>query len=229
LSLVSKLLDQSQFNRLAHNLRLIVGQLRCPWLIEHGATQQMCFLLDPMPEPVVGVKRSNRRSDFVGSTSYGYCASRSMKYFEYKLVAFTNLDGIPVAYDLVSAHTDDHEAADVVFDYLHDCQIIDEKGFVGNYWQGFIQDQAGNCVWTPKRRNQNRQNSKDFDHWLNNLRKRNEDVFHELINTERNLEMLLARTIIGLITRIIAKVTSHAISHLLGIKFNYKDLTFKNA
>ena len=58
--------------------------------------------------------RSKRRSDFAGSATYGYCASRDLSYFGYKLVALTTLDGIPVLYDLVPAHTDERVAAEAV-------------------------------------------------------------------------------------------------------------------
>ena len=39
-----------------------------------------------------------------------YCASRKMKYFGYKLVMLSTLDGIPIAYDLVAANTDERQA-----------------------------------------------------------------------------------------------------------------------
>jgi hypothetical protein len=77
-------------------------------------TQQTCFLLDMKPVPVVGVKPSNRRNDFAGCASYGYCAGRRMKYFGCKLMALTILDSIPVADDLVPAYTDERAAAEVV-------------------------------------------------------------------------------------------------------------------
>jgi len=227
LDLFPKLLDQSQFNRRARNLRLLVEQLRRSWLIQSGAVEQSCFLLDTKPVPVVGVKRPNRRSDFAGSASYGYCASRSLKYFGYKLVALTTLEGIPVAYDLVPANTDEREAAEAVLDYLCRCQVIGDKGFIGDFWQSLIFDQTGNRIWTPKRNNQYHQNAQDFDHWLNSVRERIEGVFHELTNTGRNLEKLLAKTIVGLATRVIAKLTSHALRHLLRMQFGIKVLTFE--
>ena len=70
--------------------------------------------MDTKPVPVVGVKRSNRRSDFAGSADYGTCASRSLKYFDYKLVALATLNGLPVAYDLVAVNPDEWEAAEAV-------------------------------------------------------------------------------------------------------------------
>ncbi len=227
LDLFPKLLDQSQFNRRARSLRLLVEQLRRYWLFQSGAVEHTCFLLDTKPVPVVGVRRSNRHSDFAGSASYGYCASRSMRYFGYKLVALTTWEGVPVVYDLVPANTDEREAAELVLDCLYGCQIIGDKGFIGDFWQSLIFDQTGNRIWTPKRNNQFHQNTQAFDHWLNSVRERIEGVFHELTDTGRNLEKLLAKTIVGLATRVIAKLTSHALRHLLRIQFGIKVLSFE--
>jgi hypothetical protein len=50
---------------------------------------------------------------------------------------------------------------------------------------------------------------------LNGLRERIEGVFHELQNTGRNLERLLAKTVDGLATRLIAKITAHLFKRIL--------------
>jgi len=227
LDLFPKLVDQSQFNRRARNLRLLVEQLRRYWLVQLRVGQHTCFLLDTKPVPVVGVKRSNRRSDFAGSANYGHCASRMMKYFGYKLVTLTTLQGLPVAYELVPANTDEREAAEAILDCLHGCQIIGDKGFIGDFWQSRIHDQTGNRIWTTKRCNQLHQNAESFDRWLNSVRERIEGVFHELTDTGRNLEKLLAKTVTGLATRVIAKVTSHLLRHLLRVQFGIKVLSFE--
>jgi hypothetical protein len=156
--------------------------------------------------PVVNVKRNNRRSDFAGSASYSHCVSRNMKYFGYKLVAITTLEGIPVVYELVLAHIDERAAAETVLYYLRGCDILGDKGFVGQRWQAEIHGRTGNRIWTPRRRNQCQQNPATFDRWLLSARQRIEGVFHELTNTGRNLEGLLAKTVVGLSTRVIAKL-----------------------
>ena len=227
LALFPRLIDQSQFNRRARALRLLVEELRRTWLVQLGVFQHTRFLLDTKPVPVVGVKRSNRHSDFAGSASYGYCASRSMKYFGYKLVAITTFSGIPVIYELVPAHTDEREAAEAVLAYLRGCQIIGDKGFVGLDWQTEVYAWTHNQIWTPKRSNQYQQNPPALDGWLNSVRERIEGVFHELTNTGRDLEGLLAKTLVGLCTRVIAKMTSHALKHLLYIQFGIKVQTFE--
>ncbi len=40
-----------------------------------------------------------------------------MKYFGYKLVLLSTLDGIPIAYDLVCANTDERTAVDSSFQF----------------------------------------------------------------------------------------------------------------
>ena len=219
LSLFPKLVDQSQFNRRGRKLRMMVEELRRYWVEEMALTSHQTYLMDTKPVPVVGYKRSKRRSDFAGSATYGYCASRDLSYFGYKLVALTTLDGIPVLYDLVPAHTDERAAAEAVLAHVHNSDILCDKGFIGTDWQAEQYDRRGNRIWTPKRMNQHEQNSPAFDQWLNGKRERIEGVFNEVQNSGRNLERLLRKTVIGLSTHVIAKMTSHLLKRILRLDF----------
>lgn len=209
------LLTQSQYNRRARNLRLLVEKMRRYWLQELGLLAQIDLLLDTKPIPVMGYKRSQKRSDFAGSADYGHCASRNMKYFGYKLVSLCTLDGIPIVYELVPANTDERLAAESVLYALRGCRVYSDKGFIGKDWQAKIFRQTRNRIYTPKRVNQSDQNPETFDRWLNSIRERIEGVFNEIQNTGRNVERLLAKTIIGLATRIISKMTSHLLKFIL--------------
>jgi hypothetical protein len=220
LDLFPKLLTQSQFNRRARGLRLLIEQLRRSWLQQKGWHRENTFLLDTKPVPVVGYKRNKQHSDFAGSADYGQCASRNLHYFGYKLVTLSTLQGIPVVYELVPANTDERLAAEAIIDYLSGCDIFADKGFIGLEWQTQIFDQTNNLVWTPRRSNQRLQNSKKLDRWLSSTRERIEGVFHEIQDTGRNLERLLTKTVIGLSTRVITKMTSHLLRHLLRLDFD---------
>ena len=209
------LITQSQYNRRARNLRLLVEEMRRYWLKELGLLTQADLLLDTKPIPVMGYKRSKKRSDFAGSADYGHCASRNMKYYGYKLVSLCTLDGIPIVYELVPANTDERLAAESVLYALRGCRIYSDKGFIGDDWQERIFRHTRNRIFTPKRVNQSDQNPISFDRWLNSIRERIEGVFHEIQNTGRNVERLLAKTIIGLATRIISKMTSHLLKFIL--------------
>lgn len=226
LPLFPRLVDQSQFNQRARGLHLLLEALRRHWVAELNLLTDPVYLLDTKPVPVVGYKRSKRRSDFAGSAAYGYCASRNMRYFGYKLVTLCTLDGIPNAYELVSVNTDERAAAETVLPYFHNCHIICDKGFIGTEWQSEQYSLRGNLFWSPKRSNQHDQNPAGFDQWLNGLRERIEGVFNEIQNTGRNLEKLLRKTVTGLTTHVIAKMTSHLLKRILYRRFAIDISTF---
>lgn len=229
LALFPRLVDQSQFNRRARALRLLVEELRRHWLGSFGVLRETAFLLDTKPVPVVGYKRQKSHSEFRQSASFGYCVARRLHYFGYKFVALTTFDGLPIAYELVPANTDERDAAEEVLAWVRRCDIFGDKGFIGVEWQQEVKEQTGNRVWTVKRINQQAQNPKSFDRWLNSVRERIEGAFNELQNTGRNLERLLTKTVIGLSTRVIAKVTSHTLKLLLRRTFGIEVQTFQVA
>ena len=222
------LLSQSQFNRRARSLRYLIECLRRDWLIDLGIDQVERFLIDTKPVPVLGYKRSKRRSDFYGSAAYGYCASRKLYYFGYKLVMITTLDGLPVVYDLAPANTDERLAAEAVLDNIKNAVLIGDKGFIGVEWQAQMLEQTGNKILTPKRKNQ-AQNPPGYDSALNQIRERIEGLFHELQNTGRNLERLLAKTVLGLAARLSAKVTAHLFKHILRKAYQIDVQTFQGS
>ena len=210
-----QLVDQSHYNRRARSLRYLIEQLRRDWLSELGVNDPKQLLVDTKPVPVLGYKRGKAHSDFAGSAGYGHCAARKLNYFGYKLVMLTTLDGLPVVYDLVSATTDEREAADVVLQQVKDCDLFGDKGFMGDDWQVEVRHQTGNRVWTMKRANQASQNPPEFDRLLGSIREHIEGTFHCLQNTGRHIERLLAKTVHGLCTRVILKVTCLVLKHLL--------------
>ena len=59
------------------------------------------------------------------------------------------------------------------------------------------------------------------------MRERIEGGFHEVQNTGRNIERLLTKTVVGLSTRVIVKMTSHLLWHLLRIDFDVNVQTFE--
>jgi len=88
-------------------------------------------------------------------------------------------------------------------------------------------DQTNNLIWSPCQSNQHYQNANSLDQWLSCIREHIEAVFHEVQNTGRNIERLLAKTVVGLCTRVIAKMTSHLLRHLLHIDFGVNVQNFE--
>jgi len=197
--------------------------------VELGIGENTTYLLDTKPIPVIGYKRSKTRSDFRGSADYGYCSSRKLNYFGYKLVMITSLEGVPVIYDLVPANIDERKAAEAVLDRITNATIIEDKGFLVVEWQEHVQQQTGNTVITPKRKNKKIRHPDGFRRLLNSVRERIEGAFHELQNTGRNIERLLAKTVTGLVTRIVAKVTAHLFRRILRLQYGIDVQTFQSS
>lgn len=226
LNLFPNLLDQSQFNRRARNLRFLLNQLRKDWAAQLGANLEAHFLLDTTPVIAVGYRRDKRKSAFLGSANYGVCASRKMKYFGYKLVMLTTLDGTPYSFELVPANTDERDAADEILDELPpDSSVWSDKGFIDQEWQAQWAEQ-GRHLWTAKRKNQHLQNPPEFDCLLNRVRQRIEVAFDILKEGGRSVEHTLARTINGLCSRIIAKISSVTLRLFLRRFFGINVLTY---
>ena len=78
---------------------------------------------------MLSYNRYKNRSDFAGHANYGKCASRDMKYFGYKLMLLSTLNGLPIVYILVPANFDERLAAEAVTDYLGHSQILPIKAF----------------------------------------------------------------------------------------------------
>ena len=226
LALFPDLLEQSQFNRRARQVAPLLERFRQSCLIELGVTLVTEGLLDTKPVPVIGYRRSKKASEFASSADYGYCASRKLHYYGYKLVAISTLSGIPIVYDLVPASTDERKAAETLLDQVNGFDLFGDKGFLGAAWQAEINQQTGNTIWTSKRRNQYQQQSKLFERWLNGLRLRIEGLFNEIQNVGKNVERLLAKTILGLCSRIAAKMTSHLLKYVLRANFGIDVITF---
>jgi hypothetical protein len=226
LALFPKLLDQSQFNRRARSLRHLLNELRKALATELGVQLERHFLLDTTPVIAIGYRRDKRHSQFRGSADYGYCAARRMKYYGYKLVMVTTLDGTPYAFELVSANTDERDAADEVLDSLPpDSQAWSDKGFIGEDWQAVWAEHDVH-VWTTKRDNQHQQNPPEFDALLNKVRERVEGAFDILKEGGRSVEHTLAHTLDGLCSRIIAKIASVTLRLFLRRFFGIDVLTY---
>ena len=228
-ALFPQLPDQSPFHRRAQALRLLVEARRRVWRHQLAVTAETPFLLDTKPNPVVGSKRSKRRSACAGSANDSACVSRTMHYFGSTLVRMTTFYGLPAVDAFVPAHTDERAAAETVLGSLAGCTILADTGFISPSWHMQIVAQTGHQIGTVKRRNQQQQNPKAVDRWLNSVREWIKGAFNAMHNTGRHSERLLAKTVVGVSTRVIATMTSHALKHLLRHCFGIDVQTFEVA
>ena len=192
-----------------------------------GAHLAALYVLDTAPVPVVGYKRPKNNSDFWGSAAYGYCVSKKLHYWGYKFVLLATSDGIPVAFELVPANVDERDAAEEVLPYANIGSIaLGDKGFIDSQRQEEWKHQYGVSVYTFKRTNQRVKNSPEIQQLLKQHRSQVETTVSSLKRVEE-LEHHNAKTLLGLITRVITKVTAYVLRHVL-LRFHGIDvLNFK--
>jgi hypothetical protein len=221
------IVDQSQYNRRSRALRLILNRIRSHFANELGVQLASLYVLDTEPIPVVGYKRSKKHSDFWGTAEYGHCASKNLKYWGYKFVMLVTADGIPAAFELVPANTDERDAAEEVLPAANPGSIaLGDKGFIDEERQEDWKERYGVSVYTFKRKNQHKQNPPAIQQLLKENRSQIETTFSSLDRVE-GLEDHGAKTVLGLVTRIIAKVVAYTFRKYLLRFHGINVLTFQ--
>jgi hypothetical protein len=206
LPLFPRLLSQSEFNRRARNLCWLLNRLRL-WVVQQvEALAQTYRLIDGTPLHVRHWRRYGRGHLLLREASLGYCASKKETFYGYRLVVLTTLDGIITDWALVSAATDEREAA---FDLLEEYQnltVLGDKGFLDQFRQTLLTELTGNRLYTPKRKNQKQQNAPEWDAQMNRLRRLVETAIGQAKEVF-GLEKPRARSWWGVLSRLIAKLT----------------------
>ena len=223
--LFPKLLEQSQYNRRVRDLTPILESLRLTWANDLGLAIERYFLLDTTPVMALGYYRDKSRSDFLGSAGYGYCSARKLKYFGYKVVLLSTIDGIPGFLEVVPANTDERAAANEVLGRLHpNSLIIGDKGFIGKNWQS---EWPEINILTSHRENQKKQLPKFIEKMINGVRERIEGVYKLAKEGGRTIEHNLARTVEGMVSRIVAKITGLTLRRYLRDFFSIDVMTYR--
>ena len=162
------------------------------------------------------------------AASQAACAIALLKYFGDKLTMISTLKGLPIAYDLVPANTDERQAVESVWEIAQGCDVYGDKGFIGHDWQSEIFRSTGNRILTIHRENQHHQNCSQFKRLISRIRQRIEGVFHEIQNTGRNPEKFLNKTVKGLTVHMAAKIASHTLRLFLRRQLQIDVLTFQS-
>ena len=224
LALFPRLLDQSQFNRRARNLCWLLNRLRYHILQRMGALQETIRLLDGTPVHVRHWRRYGQSHLMLPEAALGHCAAKKETFYGYRLVVMTTLDGVITDWELIPGNADEREAAwDLLYEYVRLLGLGD-KGFLDRLRQQVLKEDRDVILLTPKRNNQKQQNAPGWDAILNRVRRLIETVFSQG-KDGFGLEKPFARTLWGLISRVIAKLTGLTIAAWFNRKKGRSPLT----
>lgn len=206
LPLFPRLVDQSQFNRRARNLCWLINAMRQQLVEKMGLYQTPCQLIDGTPVHLRHWRRFGKGHLQLPEAALGHCASKKETFYGFRLLALTTLDGVIVAWDLFAANTDEREGAQSLLDNCRRLTVLGDKGFLDQSRQAILEEDHGLLLLTPKRKNQHQQNAPGWDALMNRTRRLIETTFAQAKGTF-GLEKPGARTVWGVLSRVIAKIT----------------------
>ncbi len=209
LPLFPRLIAQSQFNRRARSLCWLIHRMRQHLVAQMGIARAPCQLIDGTPVEVRHWRRFGQGHLLLPEAALGYCAAKKETYYGFRLLAVTTLDGIIVDWDLFVANTDEREGALEVLENSRDLSVLGDKGFLDQWRQSVLREEQGLLLLTPKRKNQ--QNTRAWDALMNRTRRLIETTFAQAKGTF-GLEKPGARSVWGILSRVIAKITGLTIA-----------------
>ncbi len=211
LPLFPRLVSQSQFNRRARSLCWLINALRQHLVEQMGIAEAPCQIIDGTPVQVRHWRRFGKGHLLLPEAALGYCATKKETFYGLRLLALTTLDGIILEWDLFAANTDEREAAQNLLDNCRDLFVLGDKGFLDQRRQSVLQEDQGLLLVTPKRKNQHKQNPPAWDALMNRTRRMIETTFAQAKGTF-GLEKPRARSVWGILSRVIAKITGLTIA-----------------
>lgn len=212
LHLFPKLISRSRYHRRCKNLQQITEIIRQILVDYLEMYSKEWHLMDSMPLPVCLRARASRNKRFCeefevdNGLLYGYCASKKLKIYGFKLHLIVTLQGIPVHYVLApAAHHDVTVAPYLIETYREKIGIGTDKGYIG--LEQKLQKAENWKLIIPPRDNQTNHLNAEEKWFLAKYRKIVETT-NSLLCEQFNIQYTRAKSKWGLKNRIIAKLTS---------------------
>lgn len=191
-----------------------------------GVEYEDIRILDTLPIPVADRHDRPGRGNGFQRADGGYCASKKLKYYGFKLGMLITPSGIPDVYELFSARPHDVHTLTDLLGEAHDILALGDKGFVCDPKRAALAEDQNVVLLTYRRANQIVQNT-DLQQWaLKTFRPLIETVFSQLAG-HLHIEQPGAKTDLGLAKRIVGIVTAYTLGiylnallgrHLLAVK-----------
>jgi hypothetical protein len=202
--------DQSQYNR---RLRRLTPQItRVQLMVAELIAQDPIRLIDGTLIACANYPGCQHRSEFAGHASFGYCPSKSQFVWGMRLVLVSDIDGVPVGYDLVGPKTGQERESALHLAGAHAGAILfADKGLWGKELDASM-NLIGVTLITPARHQLG--NRPPTEIAKARIRLVIESVFSNL-KRQMRLEQHLAKTIAGLVQRVAQRLLALTIAIFL--------------
>ena len=179
--------ERSRYNRRCRSLRWAIKWIRHQ-LAKRGQHHAYAAV-DIFSIELYHHARMYRVKRFQGIADIGYCASKKMAYYGFKLHLQITDQALPMGYVLTEASCHDRTVAETVMAQLPHPYTLGDKGYVSQALQKKLYDEYKIAFWTPARKNQRVAQSKEWKQWMKQKRKIVETAFSVLVDSFRITEI----------------------------------------
>jgi len=206
-------------SRLWHRIRQalpLIEQFRQYLRFQLGVEAEELRILDSLPIPVATPTSRPGRGNGFQRAEGGYCASKKLKYYGFKLGLLITDLGIPDLFELFSARPHDVQLLDELLAQLNRLIALGDKGFISDPRRLRLAQDQEIFLITYRRANQKLKNT-PLEKWaLRQYRQLIETVFSQL-DGHMHLQNCGAKTDLGLVKRVMGIITAFT----LGIFLNF--------
>lgn len=214
---------RTTFIRQTANLYKVKAALQADIIQALGAHLDTVQPIDTVPLPICQRVRASRSRNFDGLSDYGYCASKKMHYYGFKLGLRVNRQGLITRFCLVNARSHDIKYLPTLVEGFQGIVPAD-KGFIDFAKQNLLRQQ-GTLLVTPKKANTKppfpipAALAKRCRFW----RKRVETVASQLTRLF-SIDSIRVHDMYHFTHRVIRKILAHTVAVAINIKYGYKPL-----
>jgi hypothetical protein len=175
------------------------------------------FIVDSAPLQICKnsrAKRSNICATYETQPAFGYCAAQHAHYFGYKLHLVCDQNAIVHSFDFAPANVHDVNYLKDLKYNLKNCELIGDRAYISADYQADLFHSSRIKLSVPMR--SNAINQTEFSPVKKRKRKRIETLISQL-NGQFAMNINLAKTLQGLITRISSKITALTMIQFLNL------------
>jgi hypothetical protein len=171
-------------------------------------------VLDTTLVPAVVRVRASRKGLFCGQASFGRSASKTEWVYGFKVALVVDPDGVISAFGLAPAASDERPIGEaLIAEDLHEAYLAD-KGFTGVEWERHWSERYGALVAATPQAGARRAWPEKARRWAAGKRQLIEGVIWQL-KDYFGLERHRAKTMGGLLIRLVAKVAAYTFGQVL--------------
>ena len=208
--------EQSRLWHRSREALPLIEQFRQYLRFQLGVEAEDLRILDSLPIPVATPTSRPGRGNGFQRAEGGYCASKKLKYYGFKLGLLITDLGIPDLFELFSARPHDVQLLDALLAQLNRLIALGDKGFISDPRRLRLAQDQEIFLITYRRANQKLKNS-PLEQWaLRHYRQLIETVFSQL-DGHMHLQNCGAKTDLGLVKRVMGIITAYT----LGIFLNF--------